>query len=88
MRQTTFVWSQLHNESVAIPHDHPVFSRGATGATGFSTSTIGGSGFEGSAYSLSWVMPVDSTGSGTGGDKKGKGKVPSTFYLPSFLAER
>ncbi|PWN20082.1 hypothetical protein BCV69DRAFT_283616 [Microstroma glucosiphilum] len=89
VRQTTFVWSQLHNEHVAIPQDHPAYQKGARPSGSNGSNNGGGAG--------GGAGPISGFGLGrgeeawmqdSGADKKGKTKVPSTFYLPAFLAER
>ncbi|CAO1631677.1 unnamed protein product [Sympodiomycopsis kandeliae] len=73
VRQTTFVWSQLHNEQVAVPQDHPVYSmRGPPGSSILNIAPYGST--------TAWTSAAES-------ERKGKGKVPSTFHLPNFLAE-
>ncbi|CAO1622657.1 unnamed protein product [Parajaminaea phylloscopi] len=99
VRQTTFVWSELHNEKVPVPVDHPAFAPPGS-STAHSTTGILAGGFSaidapafgswlstsastvGAAHNASIAVPP------LGKDKKGKTKVPSTFALSSFLAER
>ncbi|CAO1627912.1 unnamed protein product [Jaminaea pallidilutea] len=86
VRQTTFVWSQLHNDQVPIPAQHPVYLDSSSSghfrdASGLGLGdppwgSIGKEGLSGGLFTT------------TDADGKGKGKVPEAFHLPTFLSDR
>ncbi|PWN25116.1 hypothetical protein BDZ90DRAFT_234329 [Jaminaea rosea] len=92
VRQTTFVWSQLHEDGVSVPAGHPVLSPSTStasdtrnAAAAFATAASGRGGA--TSGGVAGDKRAKAAG-GTGGGGAGAGRVMPPWQLSGFLAER
>lgn len=82
VRQTTFCWSTLAQENIALPPDHPFFSSGTASMLGPKESSLDVS----HGSNIGGVQ--SSTGAAAASATKNKGKALPAWDLHTFLRER